>query len=145
VWSDAQHLRGVCDVVKFHKDGRIIPIEYKRGRPKSHRADEIQICAQAICLEENFDREAGSIASGFLFYGKQQRRTQVSFDTTLRELTLSIADSVRSMLQKEVTPPASFSSQRCGRCSLIHLCQPKSMRLKRGVSDWFTQQLESQI
>ena len=145
VWSEDHGLRGVCDIVECHADGTLLPVEYKRGRPKAHRADEIQLCGQAICLEASFQREPGSIRKGFLFYGKQQRRTEVVFDTALRELTLEIADKVRQMIDQGHTPEASYSPALCDRCSLIQLCQPKSMRLKRGAASWFSNQLESQI
>lgn len=145
VWSDAHGLRGVCDIVEIHADGTLLPIEYKRGRPKAHRADEIQLCGQAICLEASFERTPGSIEQGFLFYGKQQRRTAVTFDAELRELTLDIAAKVRRMREQDLTPAANYTPALCDRCSLIRLCQPKSMRLKRGASSWFKSQLESQI
>ena len=144
IWSEAHGLQGVCDVVEIHKDGAIIPVEYKRGRPKKHRADEIQLCGQAICLESSFQREPGSIESGYLFYGKQQRRTAVTFDATLRKLTLEIVEKVRSMIEQGHTPLAKYVPRLCDRCSLIELCQPKSMRLKRGVDSWFKQRVEMQ-
>jgi CRISPR-associated exonuclease Cas4 len=145
VWSEAHGLRGVCDIVEIHADGTLLPVEYKRGRPKAHRADEIQLCGQAICLEASFERPPGSIERGFLFYGKQLRRTEVTFDPDLRELTLDIAAKVRHMREQGHTPAASYTPTLCDRCSLLQLCQPKSMRLKRGVSGWFHSQLESQI
>lgn len=145
VWSDAHGLRGVCDIVEIHKDGTLLPVEYKRGRPKAHRADEIQLCGQAICLEASFQREPKSITSGFLFYGKQQRRTAVTFDAPLRALTLEIAEKVRAMIEQGQTPSASYTPKLCDRCSLIHLCQPKCMRLKRGTATWFQSQLNASI
>lgn len=145
VWSDAYGLRGVCDIVELHADGTVLPVEYKRGRPKAHRADEIQLCGQAICLEASFQHEEGSIQRGCLFYGKQQRRTEVTFDNELRQLTLETAENVRRMIDQCHTPEASYTSALCDRCSLIQLCQPKSMRLKRGAANWFRNQLESQI
>jgi CRISPR-associated exonuclease Cas4 len=142
VVASAQHnLVGVCDIVEFHKDGRIVPIEYKRGRPKSHRADEVQICAQAICLESQFNLEEGSIDSGFLFYGKQKRRTLVLFDSELRQLTLSIAAKVAEMKTSGQTPTASYTPKLCDLCSLKELCQPKAMRYKRGTAAWFERNL----
>ena len=144
VWSDTYGLRGVCDVVEIHKNGTLIPVEYKRGRPKKHRADEIQLCGQAICLEDSFQREPGSIEVGYLFYGKQQRRTAVNFDSELRGLTLEITEKVRVMLEQGYTPPATYTAKLCNSCSLIELCQPKSMRLKRGAGSWFRQQMEMQ-
>ncbi|MGB0743939.1 MAG: CRISPR-associated protein Cas4, partial [Opitutales bacterium] len=125
VWSDEHGLRGICDVVEVHADDRIVPVEYKRGRPKAHRADEIQLCAQAISLEASFAREAGSIQRGFLFYGKQQRRTEVFFDRELRELTLDVSRKVREMLECGETPTADYSPKLCDPCSLITICQPK--------------------
>lgn len=141
VWSDTHNLRGVCDIVEIHEDGILIPVEYKRGRPKAHRADEIQLCGQAICLEESFQREPKSIRNGYLFYGKQQRRTAVTFDDTLRTLTLEIAAKVRAMIEAGDTPNAEYTASLCDRCSLINLCQPKAMRLKRGTASWFENQL----
>jgi CRISPR-associated exonuclease Cas4 len=143
VWSQEHGLRGVCDVVEIHADSTLLPIEYKRGRPKAHRADEIQLCGQAICLEASFERPTGSIKQGCLFYGKQLRRTVVTFDSELRKLTLEIAAKVRRMLEQGHTPTARYSPTLCDRCSLIQLCQPQSMRLKRGVSRWFYGQLDS--
>lgn len=143
VWSDEHGIQGVCDVVEIHKTGTIIPIEYKRGRPKKHRADEIQLCGQAICLETSFQREPGSIRFGYLFYGKQQRRTEVAFDTALRTLTLEIVEKVRSMIQLGKTPAATYMPGLCNGCSLMDLCQPKCMRLKRGVGNWFRQRIET--
>ena len=145
VWSDTHGLRGICDIVELHTDGTIIPVEYKRGRPKRHRADEVQICAQAICLEASFEREPDNIRYGYLFYGKQQRRTKVVFDTELRNLTLHVADQVRKMIDQRKTPIAPYAPKSCDNCSLIKLCEPKSMRLKRGASNWFANRLQSQI
>ena len=144
VWSEDHGLQGVCDVVEIHTDGSIIPIEYKRGRPKKHRADEIQLCGQAICLEASFGRSPGSIDSGYLFYGKQQRRTAIAFDGALRKLTLEIVEKTRAMIEEGHTPSADYVPALCDRCSLIQLCQPKSMRLKRGVDSWFKQRIEMQ-
>jgi len=144
VWSDSHGLRGICDVVEIHKDGTLLPIEYKRGRPKAHRADEVQLCGQAICLESSFNKVEGSLTYGYLFYGKNQKRTRVVFDITLRNFTLEIAQEVRKMVDQGITPPATYSPKLCDRCSLIHLCQPNSMRLKRGVQHWFTQRLETE-
>ncbi|MGZ0654960.1 CRISPR-associated protein Cas4 [Coraliomargarita sp. W4R72] len=144
VWSDAHGLRGVCDIVEIHQDGSLIPVEYKRGRPKAHRADEIQLCGQAICLETSFEREPNSIQSGYLFYGKQQRRIAVTFDAELRALTLNIAAKVRAMIEAGQILLKDYSPTLCDRCSMIHLCQPKSMRLKRGVDYWFQQRITEQ-
>jgi len=137
VWSDVHGLSGVCDIAEMHRDGTLLPVEYKRGCPKSYRADEIQLCGQAICLEASFKRKQGSICKGFLFYGKKQRRTPVFFDDNLRTLTLDVASKIRAMIEQGLTPLAKYTPSLCDKCSMIQLCQPKSMRLKRGVNHWF--------
>jgi CRISPR-associated exonuclease Cas4 len=115
-------LIGQCDVVEFHQDGSIIPIEYKRGKPKVHRADEVQLCAQAICLEEILQV---IIPQGYLFYGLQRRRTEVVFDPCLRDLTMHTIDSIHSMMEQEATPAPNYEKKKCGCCSLYELCLPQ--------------------
>src|SRR5690606_24057205 len=101
VSSSMLGISGQCDVVEFHDDGRVIPVEYKRGKPKGHRADEVQLCAQATCLEEMLGVE---IRSGFLFYGERRRRTEVEFDETLRELVRSTVTSIHRCVAEGRTP-----------------------------------------
>ena len=134
-------ISGQCDVVEFHSDGRVIPVEYKRGRAKSHRADEVQICAQGICLEEMLQI---SVPRGYLYYGRPKRRTEVDFDQELRTLVRETAVAVHFCFREGKTPLASYEAQRCGRCSLIDVCQPKAMRLKRGVSAWFQSRVDEE-
>lgn len=129
---------GQCDIVEFHKGGQVIPVEYKRGKPKSHSADEIQLCAQAMSLEEMLNV---TIPSGFLFYGKRKRRTSVEFGTPLRSLTESTARHLHAMYASRKNPPAIYEQRKCDACSLIHICQPRHKRLKRGASAWFQAQL----
>ncbi len=136
-------ISGQCDIVEFHKTGQVIPVEYKRGKPKSHRADEVQLCAQAMCLEEMLGVE---ISNGCLFYGENRRRSQVEFDVALRQLVTETSASLHAMIDSRETPVAEYESRRCDACSLIELCQPKAMRFKRGVQAWFRAALrESQI
>jgi len=134
-------ISGECDIVEFHADGRVVPVEYKRGKPKSHRADELQLCAQAMCLEEMLGVE---ISSACLFYGENRRRTAVEFDETLRRLVSETAASLHSMIVSRQTPLAEYEARRCDACSLIELCQPKAMRFKRGVQAWFSAALKSE-
>jgi CRISPR-associated exonuclease Cas4 len=134
-------ISGECDIVEFHADGRVVPVEYKRGKPKSHRADELQLCAQAMCLEEMLGVQ---ISSACLFYGENRRRTAVEFDETLRRLVSETADSLHSMIASRQTPLAEYEARRCDACSLIELCQPKAMRFKRGVQAWFSSALKSE-
>jgi len=132
-------ISGQCDVVEFHEcAGRIVPVEYKRGKPKAHRADEVQICAQAMCLEEMLGVE---ISEGYLYYGEKRRRTEVVFDPELRQLVSETSASLHGMMDRRVTPVAEYEARRCDACSLIELCQPKSMRFSRGVGAWFERKL----
>ena len=135
-------LSGQCDIVEFHGPAphyqKIIPVEYKRGKPKAHSADEVQLCAQALCLEEMLETP---IASGFLFYGKNKRRTEITFNETLRKLTVSTTDRLREMIESGITPLAEYQPRRCDSCSLIRHCEPKALRLKRSVDSWFSQRL----
>ncbi|MCW1887562.1 CRISPR-associated protein Cas4 [Luteolibacter flavescens] len=133
-------LSGQCDVVEFHTDGRVVPVEYKRGKPKAHRADEVQLCAQALCLEEML---GGAIEGGCLYYGERRRRTPVNFDHELRDLVTVTASSVRECLTTGTTPPAEYEPRRCDACSLIELCQPRSLRFRRGAAAWFQQRLRA--
>lgn len=131
-------LSGLCDVVEFHNDGTVLPVEYKRGKPKSHRADEVQLCAQALCLEEML---AISIREGALFYGKRQRRTPIPFDPELRALTQDTANQLHRLIAEGATPSASYHPSKCDSCSLLDHCRPKSLRFKRGAAAWFERQL----
>jgi CRISPR-associated exonuclease Cas4 len=134
---------GKADVVEFHVDGegeRAFPVEYKRGRPKAHLADEVQLCAQALCLEAMLGQ---SIEVGALFYGQTRRRKDVVFDTSLRELTRRAIADTRAMLASRRTPLAHYEAERCDRCSLIDLCQPRL--LARGsIAAWLGTQLETE-
>lgn len=118
-------LAGVADLVEFHKgaDGETpYPIEYKRGKPKLHRADEAQLCAQALCLEEMTGR---SVPEGALFYGETRRRVVVLFDDALRRLTEETTRAFRAVIDSGVTPPAQYDKRKCGACSLLDPCRPK--------------------
>lgn len=138
--SDIPDLR--FQISNFKCAQRAVPVEYKRGKPKAHRADEVQLCAQALCLEEMI---GVTISSGYLFYGENRRRTLIEFGEPLRQLVTEIADALHAMIDSRVTPLAEYESRRCDACSLIELCQPKAMRFKRGVQSWFTAALKSAI
>jgi len=121
---------------------RAVPVEYKRGKPKAHRADEVQLCAQAMCLEEMLGI---LIPAGALYYGEKRRRTEVSFDDGLRELVESTTAEVRSCFTEGRTPLAEYDPRRCDACSLIDFCQPQAMRFKKGAAAWFSSSLKSEI
>ena len=127
---------GVADVVELRSEGqgrakteRPYPVEHKRGRPKSHRADEVQLCAQAMALEEMFEVE---IPEGALFYGTPRRRTVVVLDAELRALTAATAQAVRACLAAGTTPSAVYEAPRCDPCSLIELCRPRTVGAAAG-------------
>jgi CRISPR-associated exonuclease Cas4 len=116
-------LIGKADVVEFHKKGTMwlpYPVEYKHGGPKKNLCDKIQLCAQAICLEEMMSLE---IKNGALFYGKIRKRIEVVFDDFLRNETEKMAKEVRALIENGVTPPAEYSP-KCNQCSLFNLCLP---------------------
>ena len=131
-------ISGQCDIVEFHRNGDVVPVEYKRGKPKSHRADDVQLCAQAMCLEEML---AVTVPSGFLFYGENRRRFPVEFDAALRQLVTETAAALHAMIDSRVTPLAEYDPRRCDACSLIDICQPKALRFKRGAQAWFSARL----
>jgi CRISPR-associated exonuclease Cas4 len=119
-------IAGVADLVEFHGGGgREIPypVEFKRGKRKPHRADEVQLCAQALCLEE---MTGAQIPEGALFYGETRRRMVVAFDNDLRRLTLSTIDAVKTLFTSGRTPPAVYEAGKCRACSLLDLCRPKA-------------------
>ena len=135
-------IAGVADVVEFRstETGMVpFPVEYKRGRPKSHRADEVQLCAQALCLEAMLGR---TVPEGALFYGQTRRRKGVVFDEALRALTLDTIRAVRTMLEGRRTPLASYDAKRCDACSLLELCRPHELERRASVHDWLRQQIE---
>ncbi len=144
--SEAAHeategdLKSQITNLKFMRS--VTPVEYKRGKPKSHRADEVQLCAQAMCLEEML---GVGIFSGCLFYVEKRRRTVVEFDATLRQLVTETAAALHAMIGSRETPRAEYQAKRCDACSLIELCQPKAMRFKRGAQAWFSSNLKFEI
>lgn len=136
--SLALGISGIADVVEFHGE-QPFPVEYKRGRAKAHRADEVQICAQALCLEDMLDRP---VPEGALFYGKTRRRKVVVFDAALRSLTLDTITATRSLLHGQHTPMAQYQPRRCDACSLIELCQPRLLGRSQSVGQWLRQQIK---
>lgn len=131
-------LAGKADAVEFSEQGEApYPVEYKRGRPKAHRADEVQLCAQALCLEEMFDRP---VTEGALFYGQTKKRLVVPFDAELRALTIRIAGDVRAMLTSHQTPPP-HAMLGCKRCSLAAQCRPNRLEKPPAIRSWLTRQL----
>jgi CRISPR-associated exonuclease Cas4 len=96
------------------------PIEYKRGRPKSHRADEVQLCAQALCLEEMLGT---AVPAGALFYGQTRRRLDIAFDPDLRRETEKAAARLHEIFASRITP-RPVREPKCDQCSLLEICMP---------------------
>lgn len=115
-------LSGIADVVEFGPDkSDVYPIEYKRGRSKVANWDRIQLCAQAMALEEML---GVSITEGALFYGKTRRREAVTFDATLRVETIGASERLHHLVAAGKTPAAHYEA-KCDACSLIGLCMPE--------------------
>lgn len=131
IWHDGLGLQGKCDVVIFRADGTPYPVEYKSGKRSYRRADDIQLCAQAMCLEEMFGR---SVPEGAIYYFSSRRRRNVTFDANLREMTLDAIRQVRHLLEQMHTPPP-VNDHRCPNCSLIGLCLPEAIASLRQQSD----------
>lgn len=145
---------GIADMVEFHRVGDAdscgavlpnargrwipFPVEYKRGRPSGRKADEVQLCAQAMCLEEMLDVE---VPSGALFYGETRRRVDVAFDVELRGLTVRTAEAVHGLLLGHRIPPAEYGKW-CESCSLVDDCQPK--RQGRSARAWIERRLSEE-
>jgi len=132
--SHTMGLTGVADVVEFHRgdDGVVLqgddghwrprPVEYKRGRSKADDWDRLQLCAQALCLEEMLDFP---VPEGAIFYGKPRRRERVIIDKTLRDKTRSLVRQMHALWLSGRTPPAE-PGPKCNHCSLRDRCLPDS-------------------
>lgn len=141
-------LVGKADVVEFHREEgeagrsrassvgwRPFPVEYKRGRPKKEHWDKVQLCAQAICLEEMLGIE---VPRGALFYGKTRRRVDVFFDLDLRRETEEAAQRLHELIASGETPPARYD-ENCEACSFVSLCLPKATTGRRTVARYLAE------
>jgi CRISPR-associated exonuclease Cas4 len=118
IWSERLGLRGKADIVEFWPDGPY-PVEYKVGRRHGRHAD-LQLCAQALCLEEML---GVAVPRGAIFYHETRRRHEVLIDDPLRERTVQTIDAVRSVLRAQALPRAP-NDARCPNCSLLNACLP---------------------
>lgn len=129
-------LIGKADMVEFSGgDGGqaiVFPVEHKRGRPKQKDCDRVQLCAQAVCIEEML---GVTVAEGALFYGKTRRREDVAFDAGLRGLTEETARELHRLLDSGITPRAEYG-KKCRSCSLINVCMPKVTAARRSVKHY---------
>ncbi|ROV56214.1 CRISPR-associated protein Cas4 [Neisseria chenwenguii] len=121
-------LSGILDMVEHDiQTGRLKPVEYKRGKPKPEPFDEIQLCAQAMCLEEMTGQ---SVSEGALWYMQTRHRVPVAFSDGLRVQTLDVIRKVRELLDSGITPPPEYG-KRCKACSLVEICQPQLLERDR--------------
>jgi CRISPR-associated exonuclease Cas4 len=128
IWSDRLGLVGKADVVEFLVDGSPYPVEYKHG--SRHKAaaialcDDVQLGAQALCLEEMTGKP---VSSGAIFYARSKRRREVPITDALRTYIAETLAAVRAMLDSGNLPPVITDRVRCRECSLKEICQPEGM------------------
>lgn len=149
VYSAQLGISGQCDAVEFHQDPSGIslrdreglwqpyPVEYKRGKPKEHNADELQLCAQSMCLEEML---CCDIPEGALYYGEPHRRTQVLLTPEMRGRVRDSLAEMHELYRRRYTPKVK-PSRTCNACSLKELCLPKLMNRKK-VTDYLDGAME---
>lgn len=129
-------LIGKSDVVEFGQDGIPFPVEYKVGPRKENRHDDLQLCAQALCLEEMFGK---GVPAGAVFHHSSRRRREVEFDAGLRSETEEAVQRVRYMISASRVPPP-VADARCPKCSLFDACMPFTlvqMDVRRGLAELF--------
>lgn len=135
-------LVGKADVVEFHLNEagtwQPFPVEHKRGRAKKENWARVQLCAQAICLEEMLGT---AVPAGALFYGKSRRRQGVDFDAELRAEVERTAKRLHALIRSGKTPPAYYDEKKCESCSLINLCMPRVTGARRSAQKYVTDAL----
>lgn len=131
VFSDRLGLIGKCDVVEFRADGSIYPVEYKHGAKRAKLHDDLQLVAQAICLEEMTGKE---ISRGAIYHHSSRRRREVIFTDDLRKAVEETVSAIRAMLTSGRLPPP-VNDKRCEGCSLKEICQPEAMTANRAIHD----------
>lgn len=134
VWSESIGLYGVADIVEFHPDGRVIPVEYKHGPRRPSRHVDRQLCAYALCLEEMLGIP---VPTGAVFSASSKRRREVIISPQLREDTLDVIARIREMLLSGRLPPPADDA-RCPNCSLVEACIPSALTAARQPPDPFT-------
>ena len=126
--SDQYKIQGKMDLIEIEKsDGEIryLPVEYKSGKPKTEDWDRVQVCAQALCIEE---MRNAKITEGAIWYWKVRRRESVLIDEKLRNITINAIKGAHELLELGKTPKPIKDKSRCRACSLVDVCQPKVFR-----------------
>ncbi len=131
VWSDRLNLIGKADLVEFRPDGSVYPVEFKHGAKRQKLHDDIQLAAQAMCLEDMLGRP---VPKGAIFHASSHRRREVAITPELKQRVIETADAIRAMLASGKLP-TPVNDARCKECSLKDICQPEALaeraRLKR--------------
>jgi len=135
--SDRLQLTGRADIVEFRPEP--YPVEYKRGKSKPTDCDLVQLCAQALCLEEMLNT---AIPNGAIFYGDPRRRLEVAFSPELRARTESLAANMHQLYRARQTPPAQ-PGPHCKNCSLVHVCLPDATAQPDTAARWVARQVHS--
>lgn len=152
--SEELGLRGVADVVEYIRDSdlptnesvrisgkngrwKVSPVEYKRGKPKPNDADEVQLCAQTICLEEMLGIH---IKEGYLYYNSIKRRVKVNFNDALRKRVGLLSHRMHEMIREGIVPKA-VKKPYCKSCSLYEVCQPEWTTTGRSVENYLKSHL----
>lgn len=130
--SEALGLVARCDIVE-EENGEIYPVEYKRGKMADWENNDMQLCAQALLLEEYM---GFSVSTGYLFFYGSQRRLQVDLDADLRKKTLNVIESIRELYQKSTPPDGIDEWSRCKHCSMVDYCLPQDRKKLRGKIQW---------
>jgi CRISPR-associated exonuclease Cas4 len=123
VWSERIGLIGKCDVVEFWPDGNIYPVEYKHGSLKKRLNDDLQLVAQAMCLEEMTGKV---ITHGAIYHHGSRRRREVAITQELRDKVIDTVNAIRAMMDSGKLPPPA-NDARCKECSLKEICQPEAV------------------
>lgn len=151
VFSATLGVSGECDVVEFHRGNEGVPlhgrdglwqpypVEYKRGAPSERSGDSLQLCGQAMCLEEML---CCSIPEGALYFGETRRRVTVSFTEELRQSVRGQLEEMHQLYQRGYTPKVK-PTKACGACSLKELCLPGLLRIKP-VADYLAEAMEDE-
>jgi CRISPR-associated exonuclease Cas4 len=138
IWSQRLGLSGRCDVVEFHSDGTVYPVEYKHGKKQKWLNDDLQLCAQALCLEEMLNVQ---IECGAIFHKGSMRRRDVEFTPELRASVATTAGAIHALLAKDQLP-APINNQRCPECSMKNSCLPaviaETKRSRKAMQELFT-------
>ena len=128
IWSDRLGLIGKCDVVEFWPDGVVYPVEYKHGPRRAWLNDDVQLAAQALCLEEMLHT---NIERGAIFHAGSKRRRVIEVNAALRADVASAVTAIREILVSQRLPEPTTDTRRCRECSMKDVCQPEAARALR--------------